>query len=995
MAAGLGANCDDAHLLIALGELYVNLHSCPLAQPNRVAVFADAQAAANYGQGQILWQESSNDSRTHQPWPGSVVNWDGKRWEFVNFGQTQVILRRTDDDSITRLPVAAYASLVKDGQFTLETPRPRNNDADLDLQLLRASEEDLRQGNYRYEVVRRILNGEKPERITSVSSRTSRRWIAMYKRADAGQGCGYLGLLPLTRQRGNSTSKLPEASRELMTNIIHEDYETLKQKSMYASWCSLQAACRDQGLIAPSYETFRLAIHGHSGYSQTLKRMGPRAAYQRAAVKEEIAHARLAAMNRSRDAGVGDAIAHGCSVRLTNEDLDGHRWLVCKDNGAGMTKATIEHCLLVSGRARRHEILDLERRCKTAGFQLGRSGQFGIGVLSYFMLADRVVIRTRRSPSTGDTDLDGWEFTCDGIGSFGELKHAYTLRPGTEVRLRLRPEFGNQDLSAWNTSLWMYLKPQLSRIPCNFQLLSGDEVLFDKNAGWMLSEEDIWEGMLPRARDLRKGINKKMNEAIRRVINDGREAMHIFSCSGVVADDTAAYRISVPYFSTPSGTCLLYMQTSANGSGLDGLNVDYGPSGTNERVIISWNGCVVFGDKSRTSENAQTPYKVTEILERWLPGGIVEIDFQSAKAGAISVNRSSMEINKTGLALVQTVAGILRQEVEIFCEKHSESLYASINRCFSENLQIETNNLRWFFEVTPEDNADEAIWTKVHFPMMPFLEGWSGVSLAAWRADHRGQPVCLLKSRTIRSFPGGSKGELGFPWDLNRFPPDHIVLYPRLPGELSGSRKGRTVGISGIWSGLSHSAVSGGGRLLCEFPREWLNLVGVRVRVRSRGYRSHRVFWGNPTSNLISLENKNSREWNDGMCSRSSRFASIREDLLVSRSRMATWMLETLLNRDGEAIWTDLVRQDPDFLTYLWKFLGLSQSIPWIGYIQVDKIAQESRSTGIVLHAVSPQAWERLEGDAMFERLSRPASEWWLTLRPYSESVDDPVAPDT
>ena len=281
LVAGDGASRDDVHYLIAFGELYVDLHSSPLAQPNRVAVFADEKAAASHGQNQIVSQAPSSDVRTYQPRPGSIVNWDGKRWEIVNFGQMQVILRRVDDDSIARLPVAAYASLIKDSQFTVETPRSHGNDAELDLRLSRASEEDLRQGNYRYEVVRRILSGEKPEAITSASPRTSRRWVAMYKRADARHGSGYLGLLPLTQHRGNSTSKLPEGSRELMATIIHEDYETLKQKSMYASWCALQTACRDRGLIAPSYETFRLAVHGQASHSQTLSRMGPRAAYQR------------------------------------------------------------------------------------------------------------------------------------------------------------------------------------------------------------------------------------------------------------------------------------------------------------------------------------------------------------------------------------------------------------------------------------------------------------------------------------------------------------------------------------------------------------------------------------------------------------------------------------------------------------------------------------------------------------------------------------------
>ncbi len=64
-----------------------------------------------------------------------------------------------------------------------------------------------------------------------------------------------------------------------MATVIHQDYETHKQKSVYASWSALLSECNSQGLIAPSYETFRQAVHAAAGHAQTLKRMGPRAAY--------------------------------------------------------------------------------------------------------------------------------------------------------------------------------------------------------------------------------------------------------------------------------------------------------------------------------------------------------------------------------------------------------------------------------------------------------------------------------------------------------------------------------------------------------------------------------------------------------------------------------------------------------------------------------------------------------------------------------------------
>jgi putative transposase len=70
--SGDGATRDDAHYLIALGELYVDLNRVPLAQPNRVAVYADAQAASHHGQSQMVMPMSTIDTRTCQPGPVSL-----------------------------------------------------------------------------------------------------------------------------------------------------------------------------------------------------------------------------------------------------------------------------------------------------------------------------------------------------------------------------------------------------------------------------------------------------------------------------------------------------------------------------------------------------------------------------------------------------------------------------------------------------------------------------------------------------------------------------------------------------------------------------------------------------------------------------------------------------------------------------------------------------------------------------------------------------------
>lgn len=157
----------------------------------------------------------------------------------------------------------------------------------IETRLARASENDLRIANMRLRYVSTILRGEALQDSEAPAGRTLRRWIAAYRKAESAVGSGYIGLLPEARH-GNSTAKLPEASRTLMDEFITADYETLKQKTVYASWLGLKSVCDQKGVVLPSYKTYRLAIRRRPVLEQTLKRQGPRAAYQQQAAYWEL-----------------------------------------------------------------------------------------------------------------------------------------------------------------------------------------------------------------------------------------------------------------------------------------------------------------------------------------------------------------------------------------------------------------------------------------------------------------------------------------------------------------------------------------------------------------------------------------------------------------------------------------------------------------------------------------------------------------------------------
>jgi putative transposase len=147
--------------------------------------------------------------------------------------------------------------------------------AQIQQRLLPASEADLAEATRRFHIVSRALRGEHHD---PVPCRTLERWIAAYRAAQMQHDSGYLGLLPKPN-RGNRENRLPEQVRSLMMEFIENDYESLKQKTKYATWSALKLACDRHQMPAPSYKTFTRAIRRRSGADQVQKRQGRRAAY--------------------------------------------------------------------------------------------------------------------------------------------------------------------------------------------------------------------------------------------------------------------------------------------------------------------------------------------------------------------------------------------------------------------------------------------------------------------------------------------------------------------------------------------------------------------------------------------------------------------------------------------------------------------------------------------------------------------------------------------
>ncbi|MEU3414946.1 caspase family protein [Streptomyces sp. NPDC006658] len=136
----------------------------------------------------------------------------------------------------------------------------------------------------------------------------------------------------------------------------------------------------------------------------------------------------------------------GCQITFTQgTDPDtGRTYIQCEDNGVGMTAEELRDLFAQAGRrseqsaARMREI----RRWRRRGITTELNSRFGIGVFSYFMLAEEVEVTTRPVDMTGGLPLDGHRASVTAGSGLMHLsrEQGALLGGGTRVRLYLHDD---------------------------------------------------------------------------------------------------------------------------------------------------------------------------------------------------------------------------------------------------------------------------------------------------------------------------------------------------------------------------------------------------------------------------------------------------------------------------------------------------------------------------------------------------------------------------
>jgi hypothetical protein len=667
------------------------------------------------------------------------------------------------------------------------------------------------------------------------------------------------------------------------------------------------------------------------------------------AVKEQIALERLE--GDPKDERRTEAITALQSVELRFEERDGCFWLLCTDSGVGMTRPIIEKYLLVSGSSRRHDILDLERQCEAAGFHLGRTGQFGIGVLSYFMLADRVEIRTRRSAERGDAEPHGWWFQTEGVGSFGELRKDFQRKCGTTVGLRLRQNVVT-NREEFLSRLQEYLRDALLRVPCPLRLVVEGEAgpRLRLESGWQPLESRLVDNFIETifARHAERAFRKSGLERHLRewsvVAEYFRETIHWKNEVGELPGRVGHYRLLVPSFELPGGR--------------SGLFFDFGCDRGVARALPFVDGlALALPLELRTSLQGVRVQSVLlggQSIDRTEFSCFGNIDWEAPHAGQITVDRSKLSLtSEASNAFSWLKSRGKKLQAKVLSEEPSD--YAELNAILNPLVSLPSE--AWWF-VNPSEQ-EGLLWERLS---LPALSGSSFVLLeGAVQAQGNGrivpiaQPITLDQGRDIPWIDWGS-GE------RSRVCPNRPAVVSTSPFVIVPQYV------------TQQEAPENTHFFKSEFPPVWRSLAALGS-YRDKDKQEEDWLW-NQNHPLVRMVGGQDLEWFE-------RYGSWRfsEDLLQSRGRSALYLMDVLKIRDEDMYREFVGDSRTGFWRDLWDCVAVDPA-------EVAAWFQRSDGEG-ELWVFGPEGLEliRATDPRVPHYLPDPGNDWKLTIRYKSDLV--------
>jgi hypothetical protein len=673
------------------------------------------------------------------------------------------------------------------------------------------------------------------------------------------------------------------------------------------------------------------------------------------AVREQIALERLQQPDPAAPRTLTRlAFTHQVQLRLQrrNKQIE----LVCVDTGSGMSKEILLSRFLVGGRSPNHEIRDLERRCQRRGFSVGRTARFGIGALSYFLIAKHLKLQTRRSLQAGGQEGTGWSFTSKGLDDFGELSVDGSCSQGTTVTLALKDDILKEaGYDEFALSLRRYLLTTLRCVPCRFQFSADTDTALPLEVapGWNKGEDEvrrwIWqrqEGFSTYAGEvpieLLAGPDKEERELRDTRLNEMRsnaESKLVLSQEeGELPDGLGTYRLHTGFFALEEGTSLGYIELS----GVD-EEIRIKPILGSDLFVFpmilstSWNGMKVESEFSEPDPARR---------DRSAINAVIEIDWTHKDAGQLAVDRNTVKLSNAAEAAVEALVVRAKERLADVGRKETSPRFALLNLRLADTHPEKETELFWGRGM--RDDGGQRPFGPIEFPVRavdPYIRN----DRTSYRTS-TGQMVSPIEPLRLSGEQAGVSRHLS--WHGQTWQPTRIAF-------LANSQPYPVA----LWES---PRVQPETRPLGDvaFPGELSEMVGYRDPSATLWNRDH---------SLVRSVDSASWKWTEQLSFRTDP-ALYAEEILKSPIQAACWILRAV-SFSLKDIWNGLADRDPELLSKIWGTAGL----PADGEILYLNSEIHNRE----LRTVSRTHWKELDRAASKQVLDKKIAEldpeWWLT----------------
>ena len=599
------------------------------------------------------------------------------------------------------------------------------------------------------------------------------------------------------------------------------------------------------------------------------------------------------------------------SIELELQSRGDGYWLICKDQGVGMTKNIIEKFFLESGSSKRHEISELERLCKTKGFNFNRTGQFGIGVLSYFMIAEKIIVKTKREQNTGysDNESKAWHFEISGTHDFGELRKSEKLNIGTEIELKLKAEI-NQSIAKWDKRFRSFLKNTITLLPCSLSYKSSlDCNSISLTYGWSNNDFDIKRNVKKLFKDSilavetrnegailsqKERLKEKQNsDSARNILQEMEDIIEFLHDEGEI-ENLGFYRIYIPYFKLKKGNCFYYAKEEKDLENKKFFKImdGYFWNPHFNEILFNLKGIRI---KAVANEDSRR-------IDIHFPNARVEVNIENIPESSLSISRHTVIIDNGRLMQIQA---FINEKVNQLLLKNVDKFnndYGSLNAFILPSFQ--PSPFYWQKGSYLNDDSEDVFWEPVVYPLIEpddisfkrmtyngkvinpifSLRGYFGSEWLEWNNN-------ISESYTLTLIM--SNGEFVFYNDILQVAP--ILIQPPLNISKDNQEKFN----------------------LIEAPKTWKNIL--LIKNQSFGDNKKNIYLN---KNFKGMTEYNSHDYL--MIERKGIHNSIED--LSSKAYCLLYLIYIVLDFQYER-WIAICESKPEIVKHVFKLIGINQFI--------------------------------------------------------------------